>query len=82
MVPKGIDKGVALLRLAQKYNIKKEEIICIGDSENDVPMLQVAGLAVAVENGTAAARRAAHVIAPKNSEDGVAWVIEKYGFLR
>jgi len=79
IVPREINKGSAVLRLAKKYNIKSEEIICIGDSENDVPMLKIAGLSVVVANGSETAKKSADVIAPKNSEDAVAWVIKNYG---
>lgn len=52
IIPKNISKAVAVERLAKKYNIAREEIICVGDSENDVPMLDYAGLGVAVDNAT------------------------------
>lgn len=79
IVSKDINKGIAVKRLAEKYGIPREETICIGDSSNDVPMIEYAGLGVAVANGSEEAKRAAKVIAPSNMEDGVAYIIRKYG---
>ncbi len=78
IVPKSINKGKAVERLAQKYNIKREEVICIGDSANDIPMLEYAGLGVAVDNADFSTKKYADIIAPSCDEDGVAWVIENY----
>ncbi len=76
IVPKEINKGVGVKRLAEKYNIGREEIICIGDSNNDIEMLKAAGLAVVVENGFPDAKKFADVIAPSSDDNGVGWVIE------
>lgn len=77
IVPKSINKGIAVLRLAEDYRILAEEIICIGDSENDIPMLRVAGLPIVVENGTAIAKNNAKIVCPSCDDDGVAYIIEK-----
>lgn len=82
IIPKHISKAVAVDKLVKKYNLTKEEIICIGDSENDIPMLDYAGLGVAVDNATNVVKSHAEVIAPNCDEDGVAWTIDKYGFLK
>lgn len=74
-----INKGIAVRKLAEKYGFKREEIICIGDSLNDAPMIEYAGLGVAVKNGSKAALSVADIIAPSNEEDGVAYIIEEYG---
>lgn len=70
-------KGLALAALRSQFGIAKEQVIAIGDGDNDVPLLAEAGLAVAMENGTAAARAAASRIAPSNDQDGVAVVLEQ-----
>jgi Cof subfamily protein (haloacid dehalogenase superfamily) len=81
-VPNTVSKATGIDHVAKKYNIKKEEIICIGDSFNDAEMLKYAGLACVVENGSPAAKKYADIIVPSNSEEGVAFVINKYGFLK
>lgn len=81
IVSKDINKAMAIKKLALKYNIKQEEIICIGDSANDAPMLEFAGLGAAVSNCTEDAKKAADIIVPSCDEDGVAFVIDTYGFI-
>ncbi|MGL4688270.1 MAG: Cof-type HAD-IIB family hydrolase [Fusobacteriaceae bacterium] len=75
---KNVDKGATLLRLAEKLQIKPEEIICIGDSFNDVSMLKVAGLSVAVSNSKKEIKEIVDFITTSNDENGVAEVIKKY----
>lgn len=82
IVPNSINKGVAVAKLAKKYQIKQEEVICIGDSANDIEMLKYAGLAVVVENGFSDAKKYADVIAPSCDDNGVGWVIDNYGFIK
>ena len=53
------------------------DTIASGDSYNDLGMIQLAGLGVAMENGDAHLKEAADMIAPTNAEDGVAMVLEK-----
>lgn len=79
IVAENIDKGIASARLADRLGIKREETICIGDSMNDAPMIKWAGLGVIVANGSEEAKGYADVIAPSNDEDGVIYIIKKYG---
>lgn len=60
----GIDKGVGLRAVLQHHGIALERTVAFGDSENDVPMLRLAGLGVAMDGGTDLARQAAKLIAP------------------
>jgi Cof subfamily protein (haloacid dehalogenase superfamily) len=70
-------KGLALEALRVQLGISKEAVIAIGDGENDVPLLREAGLAIAMANGTSAARATATLIAPSNDQEGVAVVLEE-----
>ena len=76
-----ISKGSAVLHLAKTLNIDKEEIMCIGDSENDISMLKVAGLSIAMGNGDDLVKEIADFITDTNNNDGVAKAIEKYVLL-
>lgn len=78
VTPVGADKGSALEILCRKLNIPIEETIGMGDSENDLTILDKAGLAVAVENAADIVKRSADVISKSNDENGVAEIIEKY----
>ena len=73
-----VDKGEALKDLAQKLNIKDEEVIAIGDNINDSQMVKNAGLGVIMDNAAPYIKEMADYIAKDNDNDGVAEVIDKY----
>lgn len=75
---KGVDKGISLLELAHKLGIGPGEIMAVGDSENDLSMLKVAGIAVAMGNGTESVKGIADYVTLTNVEDGVAAAIYHY----
>ena len=69
-------KGKALLRVAESIGIAREDIVCLGDSDNDLSMCEVAGLSVAVANASSSVLEAADVVVPSASECGVVKVID------
>ena len=79
IVANGSDKGGALKFLAEHYGIPLSETIAIGDNFNDLPMIQAAGLGVAVENGEEELKKQADFITRTCDEDGVGFVIRKFG---
>ncbi|MBQ9661959.1 MAG: HAD family phosphatase [Oscillospiraceae bacterium] len=74
---KGVDKGKALANFCRMQNIPIEESIAFGDAENDVTMLDAAGLAVVMENGTEETKKHADMICPSNDNDGVRIALQK-----
>ncbi|KXS42895.1 MULTISPECIES: Cof-type HAD-IIB family hydrolase [unclassified Candidatus Frackibacter] len=78
IMQKGVSKGIALAELAADLGIKKSEIIAIGDSLNDLEMIQYAGLGVAVANAASEVKERADYITKSNEEAGVAEVIKKF----
>ncbi len=74
---KGVDKGKALTRFCRMQGIPAEESIAFGDAENDLTMLDAAGLAVVMENGTDEAKRHADMVCPSNDDDGVCIALQK-----
>ncbi|MGX7245076.1 Cof-type HAD-IIB family hydrolase [Enterococcus quebecensis] len=77
-MPKGITKAYGISLLARDLGIKQEEIMTIGDEENDLPMIEYAGLGVAMENAIDKVKDLADVITDTNDNDGVAQVVEKF----
>lgn len=77
LTAQGVNKGVALKALADRWDIQREEIVAIGDQAIDLEMLQYAGLPVAMENAVDTIKKAAQWIAPSNDKDGVAWALER-----
>ncbi len=76
-LPRGMSKAVGLEWLAQQLNIKREEVLAVGDNDNDAEMLKWAGVGVAIGGGSPAALAAADWIAPPVSEDGAAVALEE-----
>ena len=79
IVRKGSDKGGALEYLAEHYGIPLSQTIAVGDNINDLSMVEKAGLGVAVENGEKELKEAADFVTRTCDEDGVAYVIRKFG---
>ncbi len=72
------NKGQALAFLADRLGIKQAEVMALGDSGNDLAMVQYAGWGVAMGNANAAVKAAARLETLSNDADGVAEAIEKY----
>lgn len=78
IVPRNVDKGQGLARLLQEMGESPGRLIACGDAPNDIPMLCLAGLGVAMGNAQPAVKAAADVVCGTNEEDGVAQIAEKY----
>lgn len=74
---KGVSKGRAVEVLAGFYKIKQEEIMCIGDNENDLSMIKYAGTGVAMGNAEEFIKEAADYVTSNNDDDGVAKAIDE-----
>ncbi|MFS0561364.1 Cof-type HAD-IIB family hydrolase [Terribacillus sp. 179-K 1B1 HS] len=70
-------KGHALKKLAKKLDFKKEDIIAIGDSMNDLPMLEEAGTKVAMGNATEEVKQYCDYTTETNENGGVARTLER-----
>ena len=73
----GTAKGEALKILAGLLGIPMEKTAAVGDNENDLSMLQAAGLGIAMGDGSPQVRRAAAWVTGTNREDGAAAALEK-----
>lgn len=78
IMSKGISKGNGVKILGDIYGISPEETMCIGDNENDISMIEYAGLGVAMANASDALKEVANYITDTNDNDGVAKAIEKF----
>lgn len=72
------NKGNGISLLAQELGIHKDEVICVGDADNDKHMIEYAGLGVAMGNATKEIKDLADYVTLSNNEDGVAHVINKF----
>lgn len=73
-----VSKGNSLEFLCNKLKISAKDVIAIGDNENDLTMINYAGLGVSMGNAADIVKNNADIITTTNDEDGVAKIIEKY----
>jgi hypothetical protein len=73
-----VNKGKSLALLAKRLGVSREEILAIGDSENDLQLFEAAGFRVAMENARQSLKDAADAVTTSNDEDGVALALERY----
>lgn len=78
VTPPGITKAVGLKKLADYLGVKQEEVMAIGDGDNDLSMIKYAGCGVAMDNAIADLKAEASFITKDCDEDGVAYAIEKF----
>ncbi|MBT9715818.1 Cof-type HAD-IIB family hydrolase [Anaerobutyricum hallii] len=75
--PNGCNKDVGIRILAEKYHIPQEDTVAIGDSDNDVAMIEYAHIGIAVANAMEVLKEKADYITKSNDEDGPAIVLKK-----
>jgi Cof subfamily protein (haloacid dehalogenase superfamily) len=72
IMPEGVDKGAGLREYARLVGVPMEEILSLGDQENDLPMLRITGYSVAMGNACESVKQAVSYRTASNEEDGVA----------
>ncbi|GFH21814.1 uncharacterized protein HaLaN_19184, partial [Haematococcus lacustris] len=78
VLPMGGSKGEGVQWLLDHMGVQAQHVMALGDGENDIEMLQLAGLGVAMGNASARVKSAAAVaLTASNDEDGVAEAIDK-----
>lgn len=74
---RGVSKAEAIKKLAQALDISIEDIIAFGDEVNDIEMLRLVGLGIAMENAEDVVKEAADQVAGNNEMDGVGKELDK-----
>ena len=74
----GVTKGTALSRLAVELHLTTSDFLAIGDSMNDIDMLQKAGIGVAVANAHPQTKQVAALVTEKKYGEGFVEAVEKY----
>lgn len=78
IVKKSVNKGAAILHLAEKLGLTLDQTMAIGDEENDRAMLEVVGNPVVMENGNPEVKKIAKYITKSNEESGVAHALREW----
>ncbi|XP_065849126.1 endoribonuclease YBEY, chloroplastic isoform X3 [Euphorbia lathyris] len=80
IVPCGTSKGRGVKMLLDHLGVTAKEIMAIGDGENDIEMLELASLGIALSNGSEKTKAVADIVGISNDEDGVADAIYRCWF--
>lgn len=73
-----VSKAIAMGRIGEMLGIQREEMIAVGDAANDLPMLEYAGLGVAMGNAAQDIKERVQYVTASNDDDGIAEVIRKF----
>jgi len=74
----GVDKASGIARVGQTLGVNPTNMVAVGDSYNDLPMLEACGFSVAMGNAPPEVKDAAEFVAPSVAEDGLAVAINEY----
>ena len=78
LIKPGVNKATAIERLAEKYSIPMEFVLAIGDSNNDLTMIEAAGFGVAMGNANENVKKIAGYEVTDCDHDGIAEAIERF----
>lgn len=78
MMPRGINKGYGVKQLMNLLDLKEDEVMCFGDSENDISMFEAVKYGIAMENAQNIVKEKAFYITSSNNEDGIQKAIEHF----
>lgn len=78
LLPRGVSKATALRLILDRSGYGADETICFGDNCNDLAMIQMAEIGVAMGNSPAEVRDGADYVTASNDEDGVALALERF----
>ncbi|MCZ6872630.1 MAG: Cof-type HAD-IIB family hydrolase [bacterium] len=78
VLPPNVSKWKALRQLAHQEGVAEASIVAIGDDENDMEMIQQAGLGIAMGNAQAKVKAVADYVTGSNAEDGLVQAIERF----
>ena len=82
ILPAGTSKGGGVAWVLNKLGIKSEELMAFGDGDNDIEMLALAGIGVAMGNGTSGTKSASNYVTLTNDEDGIVDALYHFGLLK
>ncbi len=75
---KGIDKGSGIVRMGEMLGVSPSDMVCVGDSYNDLPMFAACGLAIAMGQAPDDVRSAAVLTVPPVEQDGLVVAIDRH----
>ncbi len=76
--PHGVDKGEALREICHKLDIRREEVVAFGDHQLDIPLIEAAGIGIAMGNAIPELKEKADFVTKTNNEAGISYALEHY----
>lgn len=76
-----VSKSRAILKTLEYFGFHQSEAIAFGDGENDIDMLELAGLGIAMGNGSEKLKAAADFVTKPSGEDGIEFALRKFGVI-
>ena len=77
LTPPEVNKALGISKLADYLGVRQDEVMAMGDGDNDLSMIRWAGTGVAMKNGIDEAKALSDYVAPDNDDDGVGRAIEE-----
>lgn len=77
LLPEGVDKDTGLTTALKRMNLSSEQVVGVGDAENDLPLLRLCGLSVSVANALPFLKSHSDWVMTKNSGEGVIELINQ-----
>ncbi|MEH7393364.1 Cof-type HAD-IIB family hydrolase [Bacillus sp. JJ1503] len=81
VLQENVSKSLAIMKTLEFFGLDKTEAIAFGDGENDIDMLELVGLGIAMGNGNEKLKSIADFVTKKSSEDGIHYALKKYGII-
>lgn len=78
VIPLHVSKGSAVQHLMDDMGLQRGQVMAFGDAENDIEMIELAGIGVAMGNAYPSVKAVADYVTATNDEDGVALAIERF----
>ena len=82
LIPVGVGKLQGIERLGERFGFELNQVMCFGDSENDITMLAGSGYGIAMGNALPEVKKIATYITDTNNQDGIAKALAYYGLIR
>lgn len=76
-----VSKSIAILKVLDYFGIDRSDSVAFGDGENDVDMLELVGVGIAMGNGNEKLKKIADFVTKKSCEDGIEFALKKYGLI-
>lgn len=81
IIPKGDGKADGIRVTLERWGLRREEVMAFGDGENDISMLKLAGIGVAMGSAEGCVKAAADFVTASAEEDGISAALRRFGLL-